>query len=157
MIPTLRATVPGVWIGLIVALSFIETPLKFLAPDVTVPLALGIGRLVLTAANIAGAVLLIAITVLSVVRPRVRRSALVVVAAIWVTFLVQVTVIRPPLNARTDIVLAGGDPGPSSLHLVYVVADVVILALLIASLPLARAATAVPAAVPAPPSAHSSR
>jgi hypothetical protein len=157
MIPTLRATVPGVWIGLIVALSFIETPLKFLAPDVTVPLALGIGRLVLTAANIAGAVLLIAITVLSVVRPRVRRSALVVVAAIWVTFLVQVTVIRPPLNARTDIVLAGGDPGPSSLHLVYVVADVVILALLIAYLPLARAATAVPAAVPAPPSAHSSR
>ncbi len=157
MIQTLRATVPGVWIGLLVALSFIETPLKFLAPDITVPLALGIGRLVLTAANIAGAVLLVTITVLSVVRPRVRRGALLVVAAMWVTFLLQVAVIRPPLNARTDIVLAGGDPGPSSLHLVYVFADVVILALLVAYIPLARAATAVPAAVPVPPPAHSSR
>lgn len=157
MIQTLRATVPGVWIGLLVALSFIETPLKFLAPDITVPLALGIGRLVLTAANIAGAVLLVTITVLSVVRPRVRRGALLVVAAIWVTFLVQVTVIRPPLNARTDIVLAGGDPGPSSLHLVYVLADVVILALLVAYVPLARAAATVPAAVPTPQPAHPSR
>jgi hypothetical protein len=153
----LRATVPGVWIGLLVALSFIETPLKFLAPDITVPLALGIGRLVLTAANIAGAVLLVAITVLSLVRPRVRRGALVVLGAIWVTFVVQVAVIRPPLNARTDIVVAGGDPGESSLHILYVIADVVILALLIAYLPLARVAATAPAAIPASVPVHSSR
>jgi hypothetical protein len=71
----LRTALPGVWIGLLVGLSFIETPLKFLAPDVTVPIALGIGRLVLTAANIAGGVLLVAITLLSVLRPRVSRGA----------------------------------------------------------------------------------
>lgn len=158
MIQTLRATVPGVWIGLLVALSFIETPLKFLAPDITVPLALGIGRLVLTAANIAGAVLLVAITVLSLMRPRVPRNALIVLAAIWVTFIVQVAVIRPPLAARTDVVVAGGDPGESSLHILYVIADVIILALLVAYLPLARVATtASPAAIPAHPPVHSSR
>src|SRR5690606_32834978 len=100
--------------------------------DVTVPLALGIGRLVLTAANIAGAVLLVVVTLLSFARPRIRRPAWFVVGGLWLTLLVQVAVIRPPLNARTDIVLAGGDPGSSPLHVLYVVADVVILALLVA-------------------------
>ena len=38
-----RAVVAGMWIGLIIGLSFIETPLKFLAPDVTVPIALASG------------------------------------------------------------------------------------------------------------------
>ncbi len=138
MIGMLRAAVPGVWIGLIVALSFIETPLKFLAPDVTLPIALGIGRLVLTAANIAGAVLLVTMTVLSFVRPRVGRPALIVLVSIWVVFVVEVALVRPALNARTDLILAGGDPGSSLLHVVYIVLDVIVLGLLVAYLPLAR-------------------
>lgn len=138
MLATLRAAVPGIWIGLIAALSFIETPLKFLAPDVTLPIALGIGRLVLTAANIAGAVLLGAITVLSLLRPRVPRGAWLAVGGLWLVLLVQVALIRPPLNARTDVILAGGDPGASPLHVVYIVADVLLIGLLVAYLVLAR-------------------
>ena len=134
----LRTALPGVWIGLLVGLSFIETPLKFLAPDVTVPIALGIGRLVLTAANIAGGVLLVAITLLSVLRPRVRRGAWIVVGGLWLVLLVQAAVIRPPLNVRTDVILAGGDPCSPPLHAFYIVADVLLLALLVAYLLLTR-------------------
>ena len=134
----LRTALTRVWIGLLVGLSFIETPLKFLAPDVTVPIALGIGRLVLTAANIAGGVLLVAITLLSVLRPRVRRGAWIVVGGLWLVLLVQAAVIRPPLNVRTDVILAGGDPGASPLHALYIVADVLLLALLVAYLLLTR-------------------
>lgn len=137
-IVTLRAVLPGVWIGLLVGLSFIETPLKFLAPDVTVPIALGIGRLVLTAANAAGALLLIAITVASAAAPRLRRPAWIALAGLWAVLLAQLVLIRPPLNARTDVILAGGDPGASPLHLLYIVADVTMLLLLVAYIPLAR-------------------
>lgn len=131
MISTLRVLIPGFWLGLLVALAFIETPLKFLAPGVTVPLALGIGRIVLTAAEIASVVLLLALVVVSFVRPRVGRGAAFTLAGLAATLVVQMAVVRPLLNARTDVVLAGGDPGESPLHLVYVATDVVLLALIV--------------------------
>lgn len=130
----LRTLIPGFWMGVLVALAFIETPLKFHAPGITVPLALGIGRLVLTAAEIASVVLLIALTVVTFAKPRLGRGLVIVVGALWVTLAVQMAVIRPMLNARTDIVLGGGDPGESSLHVIYVVTDVILVALMIAYL-----------------------
>jgi hypothetical protein len=141
-VQVLRATLAGVWIGLLGALSFIETPLKFLAPEVTLPIALGIGRLVLTAANIAGAVLLVALTVISVLQPRVPRRAWFVLGGLWLVLLVEVAVIRPPLNARTDAILAGQDPGASPLHVVYIVADVLLMLLLVAYVVFSRPADA---------------
>lgn len=43
------AAVAFVWLGMVLAVSFLETPLKFRAPGITVPLGLGIGRLVFRA------------------------------------------------------------------------------------------------------------
>jgi hypothetical protein len=40
---------------MVIAISFVETPSKFRAPGITVPLALGIGRLVFKALITAGA------------------------------------------------------------------------------------------------------
>lgn len=127
IVRSLRYVVPSVWIGLLFGLAFIETPLKFLTPGVTMPIALGIGRLVLTAADIAGVVLLAIITVLCVLRPRVTRAVAVVTGALWVVLLLQVGAIRPLLNARTDIILAGGSTADSPLHVLYIVADVLLL------------------------------
>ena len=41
-----------VWLGMVLAISFLEAPLKFRAPGVTIQLGLGIGRLVFRALNI---------------------------------------------------------------------------------------------------------
>ena len=46
-----------VWLGLVVAISFIEAPLKFRAPGVSLPIGLGVGRLVFRALNAVEAVL----------------------------------------------------------------------------------------------------
>jgi len=124
--------VPALWLGLVIAFSFIETPLKFLAPGMTLPVALGVGRLVFTAANIAGVVLLVAITVLALRTPRRGRGVLAVVGGLWVVLLAQIVVIRPALNERSDLVIAGVDPGPSSLHTLYAAADGVVAVLLAA-------------------------
>ena len=40
-----------VWLGMVLAISFLEAPLKFRAPGVTVPIGPGIGRLVFRALN----------------------------------------------------------------------------------------------------------
>lgn len=128
---TLRLALPAVWLGLIVGLSFVETPLKFTAPGITIPLGLGIGRIVFTALAIAGGVLLVALTVAAALRPRISRGGWVTIGMLWVVLAVQTLAIRPALNARSDIVIAGGDPGSSWLHYGYIAADLVILVLLV--------------------------
>src|SRR5690606_928421 len=117
MLHTLRTAVPAVWFGLIVARSFLETPLKFLAPGITLEIALGAGRPDLTAANIARAVLVTAMTLPGVVRPRIGRGAWRVVGGLWPVLLLHTVRTRPPLNARTDMLPAGGGPGSSPLHI----------------------------------------
>jgi hypothetical protein len=51
-----------VWLGMVLAISFLEAPLKFRAPGVTLPVGLGIGRLVFRALNWGEAVLAAGIT-----------------------------------------------------------------------------------------------
>ncbi len=56
-----------VWLGMVLAISFIEAPLKFRAPGVTLQIGLGIGRLVFRALNgtelLLAAVLAVALVV----------------------------------------------------------------------------------------------
>lgn len=59
--------IPAMWIGLIIGISFIEAPLKFTAPGITIPLGLGIGRRVFLAMNITEVVLAI-ILVISLIK-----------------------------------------------------------------------------------------
>src|SRR5699024_3905203 len=51
--------------------------------------------------------------------------------------IIQVVVIRPLLNRRTDAVLAGIDDGGSALHLFYIAADGLLIVGLVAALVLA--------------------
>lgn len=118
---------------MIAAISFLEAPLKFQAPGITIPLGLGIGRLVFMALNIAEATLLLAYSVIALfpAQARLARARLATWAAIVVVFLFKLAVVRPPLNARTDLVLAGADPGQSPWHYVYIVCDVITMVLLL--------------------------
>ena len=40
-----------IWLGMVLAISFLEAPLKFRAPGVDIPIGLGIGRIVFRALN----------------------------------------------------------------------------------------------------------
>ena len=131
MITTMFRTIfASIWIGLIIGLSFIETPLKFTAPGITTELGLGIGRIVFIAANIAGFVLLSILTILAVVGPQLKMRGIWTTVLLWATLATQSLIIRPMLAERSDIIIAGGDPGPSSLHWLYIVADLLVLVLL---------------------------
>jgi len=128
-----RHALPVLWIGLIVAISFIEAPLKFQAEGITIPLGLGIGRLVFAALNITEAVLLVMLTIVTFWPrvARVSRDRMWWWLALTLVFLFKVAIVRPPLNARTDSVLAGADPGQSLWHYVYIACDLVTLVLLL--------------------------
>ncbi|MEU2384958.1 hypothetical protein ABZ606_09875 [Streptomyces sp. NPDC012461] len=113
-----------VWLGMVLAISFLEAPLKFRAPGVTIPLGLGIGRIVFRALNIAEAAL--AVVVVVAVATGGPDAGVIVPTAVAVAVLaVQLGVVRPRLNRRSDRVLAGEQVPRSSAHLYYVALEVI--------------------------------
>lgn len=123
----LQVVVPFVWLGMVLAISFLETPLKFRAPGITVPLGLGIGRLVFRALNAAELVLAVALTMALLAGNagdvNLGGATTTVLIAIWTLLLVQVAVLRPRLDRRARQLIHGENPPRSHQHLVYVAAE----------------------------------
>ena len=112
-----------VWLGMVLAISFIEAPLKFRAPGVTLQIGLGIGRLVFRALNTVEVVLVsaLAIALLSADPPRAALIAIVIAA---LALAAQLIGVRPQLTRRSDAVLAAGPDAEqlprSRAHYVYI-------------------------------------
>ncbi|WP_445169429.1 hypothetical protein ACTXG7_08970 [Mycolicibacterium sp. Dal123E01] len=124
-----------VWLGMVLAISFLEAPLKFRAPGVTIPLGLGIGRLVFRALNTCEAVLAAVVVVAFVIGTPGTGLVVATVVAI-AALLIQVIGVRPALTRRSDAVLADAsqaESGRSHAHYVYVVFEVVKVAALLVS------------------------
>jgi hypothetical protein len=113
------------WLGMVLAISFVEAPLKFRAPGVTLRIGLGIGRLVFRALNLIEVLLAVAVLVTIIIDPPPSLSVVALVVAAGV-LAVQLTAVRPRLSRRSDAVLAGSDDSPRSrAHHVYVGLEVV--------------------------------
>ncbi|MDI3315174.1 MAG: hypothetical protein QJR12_13155 [Mycobacterium sp.] len=121
-----------VWLGMVLAISFLEAPLKFRAPNVTVQIGLGIGRLVFRALNGVEVGFVIVILLASVARmPPAGATAAFIVA--FAALALQLGAVRPFLNRRSDTVLAGLGTRRSRSHHVYVGLEVIkVIALLVA-------------------------
>ncbi|OBB93454.1 hypothetical protein [Mycobacterium sp. 852002-40037_SCH5390672] len=123
-----------IWLGMVAAISFLEAPLKFRAPNVTLQIGLGIGRLVFRALNtveVAFALVIGAIVVAGPARAGVRVAIAVAVAALAI----QLVAVRPALTRRADKVLAGSDGPRSRAHYAYVALEAVkVVALVVAGI-----------------------
>lgn len=123
-----------VWLGMVLAISFIETPLKFRAPGVTLQIGLGIGRLVFRALNACELALAAAVVAAFVVRSPTTGIAVAAGIAV-VALLAQVLIVRPRLTRRSDAVLAGDDGPRSRAHWAYVGLEIPkVIALLVAGI-----------------------
>ena len=116
---SVAAAVLFTWLGMVAAISFIEAPLKFRAPGVTLQIGLGIGRLVFRALNTVEA-LLAAVVLITIVADPPSRVAVVAVVVAVVTLAAQLLVVRPRLARRSDAVLvapaAPSAPGGEQHH-----------------------------------------
>jgi hypothetical protein len=122
-----------VWLGMVLAISFLEAPLKFGAPGITLPARPGHRT-----ARVPGP-------------ERAARlpspphcwsdpgsggspaACLTLAAALAAVLLVQVVGPRPGLDRRAQAIIAGADRTPSRGHVAYIVLEVVKVALLLAA------------------------
>jgi hypothetical protein len=124
----LAIALPFTWLGLLLGISVLETPLKFRAPGITLALGLGIGRLVFAALNRVELVLATVLTV--VVARRAQAWPLVLLGVADVLLLAQVLWLRPRLDRRAVLIIEGGEAPHSSLHLGYIALEVAKVVLL---------------------------
>ena len=135
----LMLLIPPIWLGLIIGISFIEAPLKFTAPGITIPLGLGIGRRVFLAMNITELILgvLLLIALIAMWRNhrfqalpnfgKMQRYSLIAL----ILLLIKTVVIRPLLAVHTDRVLAGTFEGGSTTHYYYIGVEAILFVVLL--------------------------
>jgi len=120
-----------IWLGMVLAISFLEAPLKFRAKGLELPVGLAIGRIVFRALNIAEVIWAVVIAIcLTIAGP--SGPVLVLAAATAVLLAVQLLVVRPRLNRRSARVLAGQDAPRSRAHHAYIGLEALKLAALVA-------------------------
>jgi hypothetical protein len=122
--PAIAVAVIFVWLGMVLAISFVEAPLKFRAPNVTLQIGLGIGRLVFRALNTVEVGFALVILPIVVAGPTPARIAVAFFVA-FAAVAIQLIAVRPRLTRRSDKVLAGSDGPRSRGHYAYVALEVV--------------------------------
>ena len=128
--PAIAVALTFVWLGMVLAISFLEAPLKFRAPGVTLQIGLGIGRLVFRALNTVEALLAVGILIALLLDHPPIGFALAF-GIVVVALLVQLLGVRPRLTRRSDAVLAGQNTPRSRAHYAYVVLEVTKLVALV--------------------------
>jgi hypothetical protein len=122
--------VPVLWLGFVLAISFMEAPLKFRAPHTSRLAALSIGQVVFRAlTRVELALLAVLIAALAVAAwPAGARAWLYTLAGVVA---VQQLWLLPRLDRRVTAVLAGRDVPPDPLvHRLYAAAEGLKLVLL---------------------------
>lgn len=115
---------------MVAAISFLEAPIKFRAPGVSLAIGLGIGRKVFTALNAVELVLTLVLAASCIVaKPDTPALTFIVLAAM--VLVVQVAAIRPRLSKRSDRILAGEVLPRSRTHVVYIAFELVKVVLLV--------------------------
>jgi hypothetical protein len=122
------------WAGYVSSISFMEAWLKFKAPGITLPLGLGIGKMVFSALNKVEWVLLVAYILLNIFYFNSLKFLLNnhLLQVIIVILLLQTLWLLPGLIQRSELIISGKQPGASHIHIYYVVMEIIKVVLLIA-------------------------
>ena len=127
----LRSALAFVWFGAVGAISFMEAPLKFGAPNLTRPVALEVGYIVFHALNKVEWTLCILLGVTFIfLRP--GKGAIAVYLALLTILILQTFWLFPVLDERTIAIINSRNVGESNFHLFYVVFEVIKVVLLFA-------------------------
>ncbi|MGN6274073.1 MAG: hypothetical protein ACTHMQ_13400 [Protaetiibacter sp.] len=120
VVPAVQTAIAFTWLGMVLGISFLEAPLKFRAPGITIPLGVGIGRLVFRALNLVEAVFAVVLVVTVVLAWPPTVVTAVIVVALVVVLAIGAGVLRPRMDARVRRgELSDGQPR-HALHIGFV-------------------------------------
>lgn len=117
------------WAGFVLGISFIATPLKFLAPSLTLPVAMEIAFATFHALNALEIGLATAILAIVLMTEWLRRTRLAAILS-GLSLAIQTVLLYTVMDARTVAIMTGADASMPSFHAYYVGLEILKLALL---------------------------
>jgi hypothetical protein len=111
------------WAGLLLGVSFIATPVKFMAPNLTMSVALEVGKATFHVFNKVEWVML-ALTLLASYLHGPHMLKWWLVGFLAIIMAAETFWLLPALDIRADLVIAGEPAVPGKLHWLYIIADV---------------------------------
>lgn len=127
----------AVWIGLLLGVSFLATPVKFLAPSLPLAVALDVGRHTFAVFNKVEWLLAVT-TLILLFGVRSRLSGLMIIV-ICVVVAAETLWLLPELDRRVALIIAGQQPVASTRHNLYIVLEIVkLIALVVVNVDMAR-------------------
>lgn len=132
MLRILFSSLPLIWCGMVMGISFMEAPLKFKAPGITPALGAGIGRLVFRTLNRIECVLFVA-WLITFLTGGYSGMFFLLMAPVGVILVLQGSWLLPWLDIRVTMVNDGNVPPRDASHIYYIVAEVVKCLLLLAA------------------------
>lgn len=114
--------VPAIWLGLLMGVSFLATPAKFLAPSLSLAVALDVGRATFAVWNIVEWLALGVFLLFGLLGGAGRFSTSAAILLLLM-LLIQTAVLLPALDERIGAIIAGRRPPASWHHLFYIGID----------------------------------
>lgn len=138
------AVIALIWLGMLLGVSFLATPVKFVVQDLSLPVALQVGQATFALFARIEWLLAIALLIAAALRWRSRRVVLALALAVSAAVLFQSAWLLPSLDVRVGMIVAGDTPPASSHHTLYAGLEAVkaLLLALLAALALRRLAPA---------------
>ena len=132
MVRVVQTAISFIWVGMLGGISFLEAPLKFRAPGITLGLGLGIGRLVFQALNMVEIVFAVILAATFLIARRDRGLPFYLFVGVSLLLALQTFWLLPELDVRAELVIRGESPPGSNTHILYIVFELVkILTLLV--------------------------
>ena len=129
--PVLLAVI-FLWLGIFIAVSFLETPIKFQVPGMTLPVALELGKLMFgISTDIQLGLMVFIFFILIKERKLHNRFEFITFGFISILLLLEKFWMLPVLDARADLLSAGKAAPPSELHYYFIYAESAKLILLV--------------------------
>lgn len=131
------AFVTTIWLGLLLGVSFLATPVKFQAPSLDLGVALEVGRVTFALFSKVEMGLCVAlIACLIILKPGVTRK--LAIGLVVIIVIAEAFWLLPALDARVSQIVAGATSTASNYHLWYVLGEgakaILLLGLSVASL-----------------------
>lgn len=122
---TVAAAIGLIWLGIVLGVSFLATPVKFRAQGVSIETGLAIGRVTFESLNAEEFFFAVALLAVTFAGNTQGNRPYLLLAAVLVLVL-QLGAVRPLLKTQSDTVLREGDSGArSTMHYLYVGLEIV--------------------------------
>ena len=121
---SIRSITAIFWLGFFMAISFMEAPLKFTAPGLSMAEGLQIGRIIFKSLNICEWIFLFIIFITCMVKKTSRRGFYLIIV-IGLIMAMETSWLLPILDQHAELIIRGGQVTDHHTHWFYVIMEVI--------------------------------